>query len=173
MEAKLIKGRSIYIRPPRYDEVHYINKLWSDINTTGEIGGPFYLSEEKARIWFPKMVNPTDKKNYYCLIYDINDIPVGEVSFHRFDCKTKTAELNVKIESLHRGKGYSKEAVYLLLKYFFDELGGEEIFDNILNRNRKGQNALRSFGFELVSMDDDVSLFKMTKESFIKLYSIN
>lgn len=169
---KRLRGQNVYIRPPRYEEIDYINKLWSDINTTGEIGGPFYLSNEKAEVWFPKMVNPIDKKNYYCLVFNNNHQPVGEVSFHRYDCKRKAAEINVKIEGIHRGNGYSKEAVYLLLKYFFDDFGGEAIYDNVLNKNRSGQKALLSFGFELVSMDDDVSLFIMTKETFKKLQAI-
>ena len=170
MEAKILKGENVYIRSPKHNEITYINQLWSDIETTGEIGGPYYLSKEKAEKWYPKMVNPTDGRNFYCLIFTTENIPIGEVSFHRYDDKAKSAELNIKVESSYRGKGYSKEALYLFLKYYFLEFGGEEIFDNVFNNNPKGQKALLSFGFELISMDDDNSFFRMTKKDFITLY---
>jgi len=101
MEKNIINGDKTYIRPPKYEEIEYINKLWSDLDTTGEIGGPYYLSEEKALSWFQKMVEPTDGKNFYCLIFNKSNELVGEVSFHRYDDQTKTAELNIKIESIH------------------------------------------------------------------------
>lgn len=159
-------GDNTYIRPPKYEEIAYINKLWSDKDTTSEIGGPYYLSEEKALSWFHKMVEPTDGKNFYCLIFNKNNEPVGEVSFHRFDDQTKTAELNIKIESIHRGKGYSKEPLFLLLDYFFNEFGGEIMIDPVLLSNERGQKALLSFGFEHDQSITECYLLKMTKEMF-------
>ncbi len=50
-----------------YEEREYINKLWSDIDTTEEIGGPYYLSDEKALSWFEKMVDPTDGRIFIVL----------------------------------------------------------------------------------------------------------
>ncbi len=163
----IIQGDNLYIRPPKYEEIAYINKLWSDIDTTAEIGGPYFLSEEKALPWFRKMVEPTDGKNFYCLIFTNEHKPVGEVSFHRYDNQTKTAELNIKVESIHRGKGYSKEALYLILDYYFNQFGGEIMVDPLLLSNKRGQNMLLSFGFEHDPSDSEVFLLKMTKDRFL------
>ncbi|MGI1690400.1 GNAT family N-acetyltransferase [Thermoanaerobacter uzonensis] len=163
------KGKNIYIRPPKYEETAYINKLWSDVDTTGEVGGPFFLPEEKVSSWFQKMVDPTDGHNFYCLIFNNKDEPVGEVSFHRFDDSTKTAELNIKIERIHRGKGYAKEALFLLLDYYFNEFGGEIMIDPVLLSNKKAQKMLLSFGFEHDPSNKEVFLLKMTKDMFNKI----
>ncbi|OEF99001.1 hypothetical protein BHF71_09945 [Vulcanibacillus modesticaldus] len=166
---KLFKGKKVYIRRPKYDGISYINKLWSDEETTSELGGPFSLTEEKAKTWYPKMVNPTDGKNFYCLIFNYNNEPVGEVSFHRYNSKTKTAELNIKIEGKHRGNGYSKEALQLILNYFFFEFGGEIMIDPVLLENKRGQQLLLNFGFERDESEKDIFLLRMSKERFIKL----
>lgn len=114
------------------------------------------------------MVKPGDGKNFYCLIYTKENEPVGEVSFHRFDEKKKSAELNIKVQYKFRGKGYAKEALRLLLDYYFNEYGGQVITDDVTNAN--GQEALKKFGFEIISKSEDRIVFKMTKERFINLY---
>lgn len=167
---KPYKGEKVYIRRPKYEEISYINRLWSDEETTGELGGPFSLTAEKAKTWYPKMVNPTDGKNFYCLIFNNHNEPVGEVSFHRYDTKTKTAELNIKIESIYRGNGYSTEALYLLLNYYFFEFGGETMNDPVLLENKRGQHFLLKFGFDHIESEKDVFLLRMTKDKFIDLY---
>ncbi|MCB2310459.1 GNAT family N-acetyltransferase [Clostridium tagluense] len=97
------------------------------------------------------MVDPSDGKNFYCLIYNNDDIPVGEVSFHRFDAEEKKADFNIKIQSKYRSKEYAKEAISL----------------------EKGKKALQSFGFNIVSRSDSEILFKMTKERFIELQGVH
>ncbi|MGB9801328.1 MAG: GNAT family N-acetyltransferase [Arcobacter sp.] len=169
MERIIKKGENIYIRLPKYEEIAYISKLWSDVDTTGEVGGPFFLPEDKVSSWFQKMVHPTDGRNFYCLIFNNKDEPVGEVSFHRFDDLTKTAELNIKIESKHRGKGYAKEALFLLLDYYFNEFGGEIMIDPVLLSNKKAQKMLLSFGFEYDPSNKEVFLLKITKDMFNKI----
>ncbi len=84
------------------------------------------------------MVSPTDGRNLYCLVFDYNDNPVGEASFHGYDSITKTARLNVRIENSHRGKGYGSESVHLILECFFNEFGGLYMLDTVsLDENRE------------------------------------
>lgn len=56
-----------------------------------------YLSDVEFQDWFKIMISPGNDKDFYCLIFNMNDEPVGEISFHRFDKNTKTAEFNIKI----------------------------------------------------------------------------
>jgi len=166
-----IDGNLIYIKQPDFDELDYVSELWSDEKTMKDVGGVIFFPKEKREAWYRKMVDPSDGKNFYCLIYTLDDVPVGEVSFHRFDSEKRKADLNIKIQSKYRNKGYAKEAMQLLLTYYFHGFGGEVIYDNVINEN--GQKALQSFGFDISSKSDIEILFKMTKERFMDLQDVH
>lgn len=163
-------GSVVCIKQPDYDELDFITKLWADNETMKDIGGPVAFQDSRKKEWYEKMVKPTDGRNFYCLVYNLKDEPVGEVSFHRYDETTRTAEFNVKILSAHRGKGYAKEAILLMLEYYFVEFGGEVMLDGIAINNINGQKALLKLGFEHMSTSYDVLLVGMTREKFLQLY---
>jgi 8-oxo-dGTP pyrophosphatase MutT (NUDIX family)/RimJ/RimL family protein N-acetyltransferase len=161
------KGNLVYIKQPEFKELDYVAELWSDEETMRDVGGVIAFPLERREAWYRRMVNPTDDKNFYCLIYTLDNIPVGEVSFHRFDVKEGKADFNIKIQSKYRGNGYAKEAIQLLLGFYFYNFGGQVIYDNV--GNVSGQYALQNFGFEVVSKTDNEVLFMMTKDRFIDL----
>lgn len=167
----ILKSLNIYLRPPQLEELPYIQKLWADPLTMAEVGGPIHLTDEQAAQWFTRMVSPGRETDRYFLIFNQNDQPVGEISFHRYDPSTGIAEFNIKIEHCHRGKGYAKQAVPLLLRYFFFDFGGKIMLDPVALNNQPGQEALIKLGFKKDASRQDVCLLKMTKEEFINIYS--
>lgn len=164
------KGKLIYIRKPEFNELDYVSLLWADEDTMKDVGGAIQFPEERRKGWYSKMVYPADGRNFYCLIYNMEDIPVGEVSFHRYNIENKTAEFNVKVQSKYRHRGYGKEAIKLMLDYYFFEFGGEVMMDDVINVN--GQKALAKFGFEILSRSRESILFRMTKERYMHLMGI-
>lgn len=164
MESFKKCGRFVYIKKPEFNELDYVSSLWADEKTMADVGGSIVFSDSRKPGWYKKMVDPTDGENFYCLIYDYEDNPVGEVSFHRYDEKTKTADFNVKIQYKYRSRGYGKDAIKLMLDYYFYDFGGEVMLDDVININ--GQQALLKFGFEVVSKTEECIYFKMTKEHY-------
>lgn len=160
-------GRLVYIKQPEYKELSYVKKLWADINTMRDVGGTFQFPEDKWETFYKKMVTPTDGKNFYCLIYSKEDVPVGEVSFHGYDSATKIARLNVKVHDLYRNHGYGEEAVRLLLEYYFYNFGGNIMMDKV--DNEKGQGLLSKLGFDITRRDLNEITFKMTRDKFLNL----
>jgi 8-oxo-dGTP pyrophosphatase MutT (NUDIX family)/RimJ/RimL family protein N-acetyltransferase len=160
-------GNLVYIKQPDLSEIEYVSELWNDKETMRDVGGVVPFPEDKREAWFERMVYPTDGKNFYCLIYTLDNVPVGEVSFHRFDNEAGTADFNIKIQNKFRGKGYAREAIQMLLGFYFYDFNGQVIFDNVANE--KGQKALEKFGFEIVSVNSNEALFKLTKERFLEL----
>lgn len=158
--------KSIYIKQPMLNELDYVQRLWADELTTKEIGGPFILNDEDKEKFYNKMVNSPDNTAFYCVIYNLKDEPVGEVSFSRYDERTKTANFNIKIEYKHRGNGYSKEAMDLLLDYYFNEFGGLIMSDDIAIANLKAQQIFIKYGFEHVFSNEEVFLVRLTKNKF-------
>jgi 8-oxo-dGTP pyrophosphatase MutT (NUDIX family)/RimJ/RimL family protein N-acetyltransferase len=160
-------GKLVYIKQPVFSELEYVSELWNDEETMKDVGGTIPFPEHRREAWFKKMVYPTDGNNFYCLIYTLDNVPVGEVSFHRFVKEEGTAELNIKIQKKHRRKGYAAEAIQMLVSFYFYNFNGQVIFYNAANEN--GQKALEKFGFEIASANSNEVLFKLTKERFLEL----
>jgi hypothetical protein len=80
-----------------------------------------------------------------------------------------TAELNIKIASAKRGKGYAKKALIQFLDYFFNQLGGRVMLDDVALDNEEGQKLLLRFGFEHDPGMDDVFRLFMTRERYHRL----
>ncbi|MGL4771968.1 MAG: GNAT family N-acetyltransferase [Clostridium sp.] len=158
-------GKNIYIKQPEFYELSYVSKLWSDEETMKDIGGVFNFPEEKWTMFYKKMVQPTDGKNFYCLVYTTRDKAIGEVSFHGYDSATKIARFNIKIHHRYRNKGYGKEAIRLLLEYYFLEFGGEMIMDNI--HTDDGKRVAEKLGFKCVRQFKNELTVRITKEDFL------
>ncbi len=165
-----ITGENVVLRTPRPEDLRYIRTLWADPATMEEVGGPIALSEEQARHWFEKMVDPGSDRDRYFLICDKGGTPLGEVGFHRYDPSQRAAEFNIKIEGRRRFGGHGFEAARLLLDFYFNTWGGESITDPVALANGPGQRALARFGFARVGATEEAVIFRMDKERFNTLY---
>lgn len=165
-----MKGYLVYLRPPHSEELSFIRRLWSDPETMEPVGGPIELCDADAPDWFARMVDPGSTKDCYCLIFDKDDTPVGEISFHEWNPQDRTAKLNLKVQAFHRRRGYAKDALRAFLGYFFDRLGGESITDDIALPNAAGRHLLASVGFQEDTDVSHVHRMRMTREVFAALY---
>lgn len=161
---------NVFLKQPRLDELDYVAWLWADERTMKSVGGPVVFSEDRQQDWYKRIVHPGDGRNFYCLIYTNDNEKVGEVSFHQFDETDKTAQFNVKVAYDHRGNGYGREAVLLLLDYFFHMFGGEKIQDQVAVNNIDAQKLLNQCGFDVISTDPEAVLYEITKDRFEEKY---
>jgi RimJ/RimL family protein N-acetyltransferase len=65
------------------------------------------------------MTDPGNSSDFFRLIFNKDDNPVGEISYHHFDPNNRIGKFNIKIISAERGKGYTREVMRLFLDYFF------------------------------------------------------
>ena len=164
-------GKLVYIKSPEFRELNFVEELWSDRKNMGEFGREYYFPRTKWEMFYEKMVNPTDGKNFYCLVYDNENNSVGEVSFHGYNPATKVARINVKIHYNYRNIGYGEEALKLLLEYYFLEFGGKAIIDSV--KSNEGKNLLRKIGFEEISSFKNQTTYKLTKKKFLSFKEKN
>jgi RimJ/RimL family protein N-acetyltransferase len=150
--------------------MEYILWLWSDPETMEPVGGPVQMTEDQAQSWYARKVEPGSPADCYRLIINEDNQPVGEVSFHHLDLRTMTANFNIKVAAAERGKGYAKEAMQLFLDYFFHELGGQTMVDDVALSNSSGQQALLRFGFEHDPSQDKVFRLRMSRKRYVDLY---
>lgn len=163
-QTDVLRGEAVTVRLPRLEEVSFVRALWADPETMAPVGGPHLLAEEETEGWYARMVNPGDSTGCCCLIFNQEDIPVGEVSFHGWVQQERSARLNIKVLAAHRGHGYGKDALRTFLTFFFGSVGGRVITDNVGLENQGGQRLLRSTGFEQDTGFSDVCMLIMTNE---------
>jgi RimJ/RimL family protein N-acetyltransferase len=160
----------ISLRRPKWNDMRFIRQLWSDEETMRPVGGPVIMTDEEARAWFARKIDPGNPSDCYRLIIDPEGRPVGEVSYHCFDADEGLAFFNVKVVHLERGKGYAQSAMRIFLDEFFHQRGGRVMIDDVAVDNITGQEALLRFGFEHVPGTDDVFRVRLTRKRFDHLY---
>lgn len=157
-------GKKIYIKSPQYEDVEFVRELWSDYDSMKEFGGTFYLNDEKWRLFYKNMVYPTDKRNYYTLVYNYDDKPIGEASFHGYDSATQMAELNIKIKKQFRTKEIVEEAIKLIIEFYFYEFCGSVLIE----KTPEGYyyDSLISLGFQVIDKGREFYTLKLTEGEF-------
>lgn len=151
---------------PKISQLEFIMNMWADQPTMKPVGGVVLLNEDEALDWFRRMVDPGSPADCYRIIINDEEVPVGEVSFHRLNPDTMTAELNVKVLDRYRGRGYGSSAVMMMLDYFFGEFGGKTIIDLVAPDNTGGQQMLVSLGFSKDTNRTDVCLLSLNREDY-------
>jgi RimJ/RimL family protein N-acetyltransferase len=162
---------NVHLKAPQWEEMTFVRFLWGDPETMEPVGGPQYMNEDQAEEWFDKMVDPGNPENYYRLIINDQDEPVGEISFHHFDQENGTAMFNIKVLRSEQGKGYARSAMTQFLNHFFNEVGGECMLDDVGLENRIGQEVLMRFGFFRNPGFADVCRLQITRDEFNRRYA--
>jgi RimJ/RimL family protein N-acetyltransferase len=162
----LLQGRKVHLRLPRYSELSFIRTMWGDPQTMEPVGGPVDFPEARAKEWFARMIQPGSPADCYCLIISQEGAPVGEVSFHQWNPKERSAVLNIKVLAAQRAHGYAKDAIDVFLEFFFVRVGGELLTDDVAGTNRAGQQLLTSLGFAGDNLVQGICRMMMTKRMY-------
>ena len=152
-----MKNLSLYV--PKLEDYWYEEKLQKDPLTMSYNAGydvSYYgYHYDTGCIDFPKerwkesYERRINENRYFAYIKD-NDTGefVGYVNYHynknddRYDC-------GIVIESIYRGKGYSKDALSLLCEKAKSD-GIEELYDNFEIDRENTLNVFKAVGFEIV-----------------------
>ncbi len=161
----------ISLKIPTKNDLDFIRWLWADPQTMEPVGGPIELTAEEALNWYAEKILPGSRSDDYRIILYEAKVPVGEVSFHRLDLNTMSAEFNIKIAAIYRGRGYAKQAMSQFIDYFFNRVGGQLLIDRVAKNNVVGKKALLAFGFREKPTLQEFHLLTLSKEQYAKLYA--
>ena len=103
---------------PEPEDLDYRRSLLSDRETMAyneQWGGAIDFPEEKWETWYKRWVLSDEEQRYYRYLYseDTGSF-VGEAAYH-FDADYQAHIISIIIEAAHRGKGYGKEGLLLLI----------------------------------------------------------
>ena len=86
--------------------------------------------------------------------------PIGFIDLFDFDAHNKHAGVSIVLTEPHRGKGYGKDALSLLMDYSFKDLGLFQLYSNVLEDNIASIRLFESVGFEKVGLKKKWRFYK-------------
>ena len=175
------EGTGLRLHTPGFDELWYRQRMMSDpatmsYNAGYDLGFDGYhndtgcidFPEEKWRGWYDRFIGREPEKFYAYVVCKEDGAFVGEVVLRQEGAPGRY-EMGVVIEACHRGKGYSAEAMRLLMDTAFNKLNAQVVC-NDFERSRAAALKLHlNAGFEIVSEDDCVHL-ELTRERYLKRF---
>ena len=130
-------------------------------NETGCIDFP----ESDWEAWY-RYFCQSEPERYYAYIMRCSDgVFLGEVNLHQ-NASGGWYDMGIVLEAVHRGKGYSTEALRLLLQEAFDRLGADEVRNDFEPDRSAALKAHLAAGFTVRGEENGFVQVRLTKEEF-------
>jgi len=177
-------GTKIRLRAPTMDDLDGYFANQDGRNTESQRSGdrvhfPVSREQRRERLEGFSKQDPMGEE-YFLIMEDREGRPVGNINTHTIDRFVRTFEFGIAVLPEHRGKGYASEAIRLLLRYFFNELGYQKCNTNVFDFNPDSMRLHERFGFTLEGRLRrnhfangsycDVLWYGMTREEFQERY---
>ena len=110
---------------------------------------PFPRSQAGDRRWLEKLMHDESENDERFFTIELKEHgAIGGISTHACDKRMGTFRYGLGIGREHWGKGYAKEAIRILLRYYFEELRYQKVTVNIYAFNERSIKLHESLGFQ-------------------------
>lgn len=141
----------------------------------------FPRSKEASQRWAEKeAAKEPEHDNFFFEIENLSGEQVGIISTHYCNSRHGTFSYGVAIRSEHQRKRYASEAIFLLLRYYFQELRYQKVFAPVYSFNDASLRLHEQLGFQQEGrlrrkiftrgQYYDEVVFGMTAEEFAEKY---
>ncbi len=89
-----------------------------------------------------------ENDSFHWVIENNTDVPVGSISTHDCDPRSGTFSYGIDIASEHQRKGYAREAIHLVLRYYFEELRYQKVTVPVHSDNEASIRLHEAMGFQ-------------------------
>lgn len=152
-----LNGKHIYLRALEPEDLDFIyevenDQLFWEISNTITPYSKFLLEQylENAH------KDIFEVKQLRLVICNTHDLAIGLIDLFDFDFKNKRAGIGVLIkEEANRQKGFSMEALELLMKYSANHLDLHQLYCNVSEDNKSSLKLFNNHGFEIVGLKKD------------------
>lgn len=149
-----LQGECIYLAAL---ERHHCRQLFEDNEYNPEQEGEppvLGFSMEKSDEWFEDIQQKQGRENLRLGIFLNDGTVIGDVALQDMDRVNGVCSLGMSIARIaNRSKGYGREAVRLLLRHAFYELGFVRVTARTLETNTGGRLSLEKVGFTLEGVE--------------------
>jgi RimJ/RimL family protein N-acetyltransferase len=123
--ARYWDGRLVRLRgiEPGDENSHYLIDQEDDISRLQWVMNP-PVSRAATRTWVEQAAveRPKGDELIAQIVTLVDGTLVGGIATHHCDRRVGVFSYGLHIEAAHRGRGYAKEAICLILRYYFQEL---------------------------------------------------
>ena len=181
----LWEGKNIRLRAPTEKDLEGYFLTPEAFNTASQRSGDrvlFPVSPEQRKQRMEAFYKQDPAGDEYFLLMEAKDgTTVGNINSHSADRLSGTFSYGIGVRPEFRGKGHASEAIRLLLRYFFDELGYQKCNAHVYDFNPDSMRLHERFGFLLEGRVRrshyaggrycDVFHYGMTREEFHARYA--
>lgn len=148
------------------ETMNYNKGLELDFNGYDNETGCIDFKKSNWINWYNNWISGEPDKYYAYLIERDTNWPIGEIAI-RFDKEKATHMISIIIEGKHRGKGYGREGLKLLLDKAFIELGLEKVTDEFPESRTATFNLFKDLGFEVVKNNNKTILVELHRDRYL------
>ena len=151
--------------------------IWSTV-----VGSKYFVSSVYEKKWVEDSIFNTQKDLKLAICLKENDEYIGNIYLTDIDYKNKNAGYSIMIGEKHYwGQGLAKEAILLILKYAFMDLGLIRVQARYLNNNLRSINTAKKCGFKEEGLlrkavfkngdYQDIKIMSIIRDDFNQLYN--
>ena len=147
--ASILRGEKVYLRELRDDDLPLLVKWWNDpqaaaLQTLVVRPQPESTIVEKFRAW---SANQESTRAWFTIVAQEDDGLVGSISLFCAQAPTRAATLAISIGPEHWSRGLGTDALRVMVRYGFQELGLNRIGLGVWAFNDRAIAAYRKAGF--------------------------
>lgn len=141
----MLTGELVTLRPVRLDDLPALYAVEIDRST--------WVRASSRPLWpmpyaeFEAMAAKRAGAEEAEFAIDVGGQVVGRCALFDFDQHNRRADLGIRIAAAHRGRGYGKDAVQVLLEYGFNKRNLHRVQLDVLATNLAGLSAYAAVGF--------------------------
>lgn len=155
-----LQGKKIYLATMEREDC---KKLWEDFEYDfAQLTEPYIVghSSTKADGWFDEIQKSQGSIHVRLGIFLKDGTIIGDVALQDLDWKNRSCTLGYGLSKLeYRRKGYTTDAVKVILQYGFGHLGLERISANTQENNIGSQRVLEKCNFTLEGRERKANYF--------------
>jgi len=148
----------VYLRAFQLDDYRLINQWRNDEEVTRlTAGNRFYVPPERDKKWVEEKLYDDSKQIYWAICLKETGEMIGYTGITDINWINRTADLHALVigDPKHRNLRNSTDAVYMVLKYVFDDLGLNRVFAFYLEEHQSSILLGRMMGFKQEGVSRD------------------
>jgi RimJ/RimL family protein N-acetyltransferase len=147
------QGKNIRLRPLEQEDVDEIlssrEEIDSEIDRSEDVIG-FPLSRTKERKQTEELMEQLGKDDFYFwIIEDLEGQKVGYINSFDLERRHGTFKYAIIIKRPFWGKGYAREAIKIIFRYYFRELRYQKVNATVYSFNERSIRLHQKLGFVL------------------------
>jgi RimJ/RimL family protein N-acetyltransferase len=149
MQNPYLIGRTIYLRPPEFEDAPTMVTWFNDpeVTRTLRLYQPMSLTREKE---FLAQINRSETELALAIVVCETDQLIGATGFRDISMRHRHASFGISIgEKALWGKGYGTEATRLLVRHAFQKLNLNRVQLEVYEFNKSAIRCYEKAGFQI------------------------